>query len=494
MRSAVDSRTEQNPVKMQKIILSLLLLINGFSVFSQGNAFHAFLADSSMKYASVSFCAADAATGKIISEYQPERSLATASIMKLVTSATALETLGPDYSFTTSVGYTGTLSSVSGELHGDIVITGGGDPSLGSPYFNEHYQDFLETWVNKILSAGIKKINGRIVTDDSYYDYQPVPPGWTWEDIGNYYGAGVYGLSVFDNTYEIHLRTGADSSDIEITSITPARCVDDYTSMLIAHGSRDEGYVFSAPYNTYSWYSGSVPVMQNDFILKASITDPPLLIAGLLTDKLKASGVTISGEPETLRMARDSIKGKIYTITTTVSPKLKNIIKVLNHESVNLYAEHLLKELGRHELNKGSTECGIKVIRNFIKSAGIDDMGMFITDGSGLSPSNSLNTESMVKLLVYMKNKGRYYPDYLASLPEAGKEGTLKNYFHEPAFSGRMRAKSGSMTRVRSYAGYLKTFSGKDVAFCIIVNDFTGSSSHIVSEIEKILEELIIIN
>ena len=476
---------------MLKFILSLLFILSSIPSFTQEKALNEFLADSSMQNASVSFCAADAITGNIISEYNPEKSLAPASVMKLITTAAALEILGPDYSFSTTLGYTGDLNKKSGKLDGDIVIRGGGDPSLGSPYFPDYYANFPDTWVSEIKKAGIKKVSGKVIADDSYYDYLPVPSGWIWEDIGNYYGAGVYGISVFDNTYKIHFRTGADSSDIEITAITPSQCGELYTDRLVASGSTDEGYVFSAPYNTYSWYSGSIPVNRDEFVLKASVTDPPLLLAQILAERLQNAGVPVTKDPTTLRLSQNSIPDNLHIITETVSPPLKDIIKVLNHESVNLYAEHLLKELGREEMHKGSVSAGIGVVKAFLDSAGINSKGMFIEDGSGLSPSNSINSDGLVKLLVFMRNNGKYFPDYFASLPAAGTEGTLKNFFHEEVFSGRMKAKSGSMTRVRSYAGYLKTYTGRDVAFTIIVNDFSGTSAHIVAGIEKVLEEII---
>jgi len=462
--------------------------------FSQGKALDDFLADSSMQNATLSFCVIDATTGKAVTGYNKEKSLAPASVMKLLTTAVALELLGPDYTFTTSVFYSGRLNNKSGRLSGDIIIKGGGDPALGSPYFTGHYGNFPDNWVSDIQNKGIKKISGRILSDDSYYDFQPVPRGWTWEDIGNYYGAGVYGISVFDNTYMIHFRTGNDSSDIQLTGISPALCGNNYTNRLSAFGRSDQGYVFSAPYNNYSWYDGTIPVNKKDFILKASISDPPLLLAQILSEKLEDVGIQVAGEPATSRITGHGLPESAMLITETESPPLKDIIKVLNHESVNLYAENLLKELGKAKAGRGTTAGGIDIVKDFLESAGINNKGMFIEDGSGLSPANSINAEGLAELLVFMKDKGKYFNDYFASLPAAGRDGTLKNYFHEDVFDGRMAAKSGSMTRVRSYAGYLDTFSGKTLAFAVIVNDFSGPSQHIVSCIESLLEELIIKN
>ena len=150
--------------------------------------------------------------------------------------------------------------------------------------------------------------------------------------------------------------------------------------------------------------------------------------------------------------------------------------------------------MGKKFKNNGSTASGAEVITEFLKNSGIDTNGMFIEDGSGLSPLNAINTRELVRLLVYMKHKGKYFTEYFSSLPDAGKNGTLKNYFKDPRLTSRLKAKSGSMTRVRSFAGYFTTMSGKKMVFSIIINNYSGSSKKIVSEIEENIRELILNN
>jgi serine-type D-Ala-D-Ala carboxypeptidase/endopeptidase (penicillin-binding protein 4) len=462
--------------------------------YSQEKSSETFLADSSLAHASVSLCVADAKTGDILFDYNSGTSLTPASVMKLITSAAALELLGPGYTFKTAVGYTGSLNKRSGRLRGNIIITGGGDPALGSKYFSDHYDGFLASWVEEIKKLGIKRIKGRVITDDSYYDYLPVPAKWLWEDEGNYYGAGAYGLSVYDNTYEIHLKTFSVSFPAAIKEIIPDECRFELSNFLVASGTTDEGYVFAAPYSTRGWLAGDIPVNQDDFVLKASVTDPPLLLAKIVNKKLKASSIKISGDPTTIRLEQNYNTEKVVPITETISPSLTEIIEVLNHESVNLFAEHLIKELGKKFKNNGSTASGAEVIIEFLKNSGIDTNGMFIEDGSGLSPLNAINTKELVNLLLYMKNKGKYFSEYYSSLPDAGKNGTLKNYFMDPLFNSRLKAKSGSMTRVRGFAGYLTTVLGKEMVFSIIINNYSGPSQKIISEIEDNIRELILNN
>jgi D-alanyl-D-alanine carboxypeptidase/D-alanyl-D-alanine-endopeptidase (penicillin-binding protein 4) len=445
-----------------------------------------------MMHASVSLCVRDAESGKEVLDYSSGKSLIPASVMKLITSAAALELLGPEYTFKTVIGYTGKINRRSGKLSGNIVIKGGGDPALGSNYFPDHYKDFLNNWIADIRKLGIRSITGRVITDDSYYDYQPVPAKWLWEDAGNYYGAGAYGLSVFDNSYDIHFKTLSDSSRLVITKIIPEECRYEFANWLVAAGTSDEGYVFAAPYSTKGWLAGTIPANMDDFILKASITDPPCLIAKMVNDKLEEAGIHIAEDPTTVRLLKQNLTEGIIPVTETISPTLSEIIIVLNHESVNLYAEHLIKELGKKYRNKGSTDAGVGVIHEFLNNAGIKTEGMFIEDGSGLSPLNAINAGELVSLLEYMKSHGKYFSEYFASLPDGGKEGTLKTCFLDPVFSSSLKAKSGSMTRVRSYAGYFTTQSGKNMIFSIIVNNFTGPSKNIISGIENIIKEVIL--
>jgi D-alanyl-D-alanine carboxypeptidase/D-alanyl-D-alanine-endopeptidase (penicillin-binding protein 4) len=132
------------------------------------------------------------------------------------------------------------------------------------------------------------------------------------------------------------------------------------------------------------------------------------------------------------------------------------------------------------------------VLKEFLLGANIDSRGMFIEDGSGLSPRNSINSEGLTDFLIFMKRRGKYFSEYFASLPEAGKEGTLKSYFRDPAFESNMRAKSGSMERVRCYAGYLNTASDNSLAFSILINNYSGSATELIPGIEELLKEVIL--
>ncbi|HLN55347.1 MAG TPA: D-alanyl-D-alanine carboxypeptidase/D-alanyl-D-alanine-endopeptidase [Bacteroidales bacterium] len=469
---------------MKKTLLFFLVII---PLTAHSQALDSFLADTSLAHASYSLYIADAGSGEAVLDVNSARSLSPASVLKVVTSAVALELLGPYHTFTTKLGYTGKLSR-SGKLDGDIVIIGGGDPAMASPRFSLTYGDFPYRWVDEIKNAGIKKVKGRVITDDSYYDYLPVPSRWTWEDIGNYYGAGVYGASIFDNTYEITFNTLGKKP--VITGRYPEECNYNLENYLTAEGTADLGYVFSAPYSTTGWIAGTIPAKRENFVLSASIPDPPFLFARIMDEKIRDAGIEIAGKPTTVRIEKSRTVYDYTTISEYISPILSEIMEVLNHESVNLYAETLVKELGKKYRSTGSAENGIKVIKAYLDSLGID--GMFIVDGSGLSPANSISAYGLASLLIHMKKDGKYFEYYLNSLPDAGREGTLKNYFKDEVFADCLKAKSGSMTRVRSYAGYFTSRSGREMVFAFIANDFSGPSANIVRHYEEILKETIL--
>jgi serine-type D-Ala-D-Ala carboxypeptidase/endopeptidase (penicillin-binding protein 4) len=174
------------------------------------------------KSAQVAIYISEMETGKVLYELNGDKLMIPASVLKLVTSAAALDILGPDYRFRTRIGYTGTIEK--GILKGNLVVMGGGDPALGSEYFRDHYflPHFLEVWAQKIKAAGISRIEGNLILDGSLYDAEKIPPTWIWEDMGNYYGAGASALTVYDNLFRISFRSPAEAGrPAEIVSMQP---------------------------------------------------------------------------------------------------------------------------------------------------------------------------------------------------------------------------------------------------------------------------------
>ena len=438
---------------------------------------------SAITNASMSMAVSDNQTGEVLFKSEPQLSLVPASILKVVTTATALEVFGPDYRFKTTLSYSGIIRNDT--LFGDLQIIGGGDPTLGSAYFPENKQ-FQEEWIKALQKKPIKVISGPLVLDATIYESQSIPDTWIWEDIGNYFGAGASGISVFDNLYEIHLKSSSDAEKpTQIIRIDPEIPNLELTNEVLSSDlNSDQAYVFGSPFENKRVIRGTIPKNQSDFVVKASVPDPLALLSSQFRKKLLACGIIVSGETK-----YEKAKTKSNVISVIQSPPLREIIKVTNHESVNLFAEHFLKHLAFQKTGLGTTKEGCKFVTQFWKDKGLDMTGFFMNDGSGLSRFNAITASQMVSILNYMKTKSAYSADFYESLAKVGN-GTL-TIFSSQNFPGEsLHAKSGSMTRVRCYAGYLMTVSGRQLSFTFMLNNFSCSQSEAIRKIEELLVEL----
>jgi D-alanyl-D-alanine carboxypeptidase/D-alanyl-D-alanine-endopeptidase (penicillin-binding protein 4) len=479
---------------MRKLFTFTIVLAFLFRTHAQETDIKTFFPDSVFGGASITLTVADLNTGEVLCSIDPGRALTPASVNKLVSTSAALEILGADYRFLTVIGYKGERNRRGNVLTGDLIIKGGGDPALGSERFSEHYGDIVINIATAIEEAGIKRIKGRIISDETIYDFSPASTRWSWGDLGNYYGAGPYGLSVFDNTLKIHMSTGERGSVPLIFKLDPFIKDLVLKSYLISEGTSDRGYVYSAPYNSYAWISGFVPENREEFVLKASIPDPPMVLANMVLDELQSRGIAVTGGAGTTRTVHDVTEGELQTIFEIASPPLSDIIHILTHESVNLYAEHMLKQLGYESSGKGTVSSGVEAIRGFLDSTGIQHSGIFIEDGSGLASRNGLTSKFMTDLIRYMLLNGNNPDIFRNSLPPAGEAGTMKSYFRDPVFMGNLRAKTGTLSRVRGYAGVFSAASGKEYAFCILVNNYMGPLSNVNRCIEELFMYLLINN
>jgi serine-type D-Ala-D-Ala carboxypeptidase/endopeptidase (penicillin-binding protein 4) len=449
--------------------------------------------DKELKNATISFYALDVDSNKVIASMKRNRTMVPASTMKLITTATALELMGPNKRFSTTVQYSGNIDS-NCVLNGNIYIKGGGDPSLGSHRFKNHYGDFISKWSKEIIKLGIDSINGRVIGDASFFNEEMIPSTWIWADLGNYYGAGPSGLSVYENIYNIELNSGkkrGDSALIKcIVPYIPNLEIENHVkSMLIR---KDQSYIFGAPYQDKRIIKGGIPVDKIDFKVRGSIPDPAYLVAFELSMSLRELGVKVGNTATTLRKLKNEdliLKEKRKKVKSTYSPKLISLIQQTNMYSINLYAEHLMNQIGIFKYGSGDTGSGTLATTNFWKENGVDVDGMYIYDGSGLSRFNAITSKQLVGILTHMY-KSDNYKSFLNTLPVAGKSGTLRNVGKGTAASGRVKAKSGTMTRVKSYSGYVKTKNNRNIAFALIVNNYNCTTFQMKKKMEKIMIKL----
>jgi serine-type D-Ala-D-Ala carboxypeptidase/endopeptidase (penicillin-binding protein 4) len=471
---------------MKKCILAFLLL--GVLFFCQAqNKLATILSNKALHTASYAYYAIDAGTGEIIVE-SPQISLMPASVMKIVTTAAALEILGPEFRFTTDLGYAGTLNKESKTLKGDLIIRGGCDPAFYSQYFKEYYRGTFEDWADKIKLAGIKKVKGDLIIDVSAMDNATIPGDWVWEDIGNYYGTGVSAMSYSDNSYDIHLSSPEEEGKpTNIVSTEPQ--VDGLkleNKVISSKSDLDQTRVYGAPLSHHQYVNGTIPKGKSDFVIRAATPDPALSAAGEFRRVLLRKGIVIEGKI----LKRKQLKPqKVTGLAVKKSPELKELLVPLNHESINLFAEHLLREIGRAKKNDPCLDSSTVAVNEFWNTKGIYTDGFYPSDGSGLSRSNNICPRTVVEMLEYI-DKSEYRDYFYNSLPVAGESGTLRNSFHGTPLESNLRAKTGTIKRVKSLAGYFTNQEGRKVIFALIFNNFSGPVSGIKMITEQFLKEL----
>jgi len=468
-------------MKRNNLIFSLLLL--SFMVTAR-NPVDDFVNNPLLVNANISLLVKDMKTNKTICQYRPNNSTIPASTMKLVTTATALELLGPSFCFETKLEIDGTLSS-NGVLNGNLYIRGGGDPTLGSEHLGD--KDFLTKWVAKIQQIGIKRINGQIIADGSLYDNLGVNPKWTWEDIGNYYAAGAYGISYMDNTYQLVLRSGAEGTTPEILRVIPEIPALTFENHLKSTTIEfDSAYFYGAPHSYLRSIHGEIPANRLEYIIKGDIPNPGLLLAEHFQDRLVASGISMNRLPSDVAYNQNNRR----VILVQNSPPLSDIIRETNVKSNNGYAEQIFRYLALQKYKIATSNGAVEVVRAFWKSKGLPVEQLFMYDGCGLSPVDAVSSGFYVDLLVYMQTISSNKDAFFNSLPVSGKSGTLTGFLQKTPLQGKVHAKSGTISRVKCYAGYIDS-KGLNYVFAIMVNNPNGTSKAVTRKMEEFLLSIV---
>lgn len=449
-------------------------------------AVEAFAADPELAAALISVDVIDVATGERIAAINPELAAIPASTQKLLTTAMAMDVLGPDHRFTTRLMATGEI--VGGVLQGDLYLIGGGDPSLGSPYLKgvPGLNALLDRWQTAVQKAGITAVNGRIIGDASYYGTDGAAGDWPWSDLGNYYGAGAYGLNVHENFYFLDLlQRTREGSTPPVQKTRPEVPGLSLTNELRSGppGSGDQAYVYGAPFNFENYIRGTIPVGTKRFTIKGSLPDPPLFTAQALCRHLEANGISVALAAESDRTLGGGRFAPGQLLDTYESPPLAELVDRTNLRSNNLYAEALLREANKargeemHALSSG------EALLNWLEQQGLSTDGVRLQDGSGLATRNFFPATFMTAFLRSQAGNDRWRE----SLPVAGRSGSMKSFLKGTVAEGRLAAKSGSLGAVRAYAGYTTRRDGRELAFAVMVNNFTLESKPLRSKMLRLL-------
>jgi D-alanyl-D-alanine carboxypeptidase/D-alanyl-D-alanine-endopeptidase (penicillin-binding protein 4) len=433
----------------------------------------------------------DLTSGKVIYHRNEDLLLLPASNAKLFTSALALLRLGPDYRFTTQVIQEGP----------DVVLAGSGDPSLSGrvfPYTKDGRSgpalQAIEDLADQMVAGGLHRVSGDVVGDDRLYPWAPYPPSWTEDDMLRDFGAPVSALSVNENTLTITIRPGAAAGDMAVLSLDPRLeyyAIDNRIAT-VGRGSDSRIRMSREPGSRQLLLWGSISAGHAPVAETIAVDDPALYGAMALYDALTRRGVAISGRP----MARHRLAADDYepsqgpVLASRTSPPLLHLLQTMDKVSQNLFAELMLREVGRVVRHQGTREAGLDELNGMLAELGSPKDDSRLEDGSGLSRNAMITARLMTRLLTFMYGS-KYREEWLSLLPVGGEDGTLQHRLCCIADGKGIRAKTGSLSRAIALSGYADSKSRGKLAFSIIVNDFSAPGSEIRAWVDKIAVALL---
>jgi len=453
-------------------------------------------------------------TGRVLFDENSAKLLRPASNMKLYTVATALDRLSPDFRFTTSVYATGRLDG--GSVRGDLIIYGRGDPSLAARFSSGDYFKAINDLADKIVAAGVKRVDGDLIGDESYFTGPQYGSGWEWEDLTWYYGAEVSALTVNDNALDLFIKPNPQVGKPAIITTGPPdpllTIINEVTTA--PAGTRRQLVIDRGLGKDTIQIKGSIALDDRGYTGGIGISHPAMLFAYLLRSALSQKGVTIKGRTRTIPapiggpaldpIQRGSLTGypdvpplnKPTEIATYLSVPFSVVAAQTLKPSQNLYTELILRTLGNlpatvtpssdssgdqssdrpsqaavTELRQTSEDRGVEVVKGFLKTVGIRPESLLLNDGSGLSRNDMVTADSTVQLLTYM-SRHRYADVFRNALPIAGVDGTLRNRMKGTVAEGNLRAKTGSLSSAASLGGYVTSAGGEKLVFAIMVNNY----------------------
>jgi D-alanyl-D-alanine carboxypeptidase/D-alanyl-D-alanine-endopeptidase (penicillin-binding protein 4) len=410
--------------------------------------------------------------GDLLYERNGTSLLTPASNVKLFTSSAALGMLGPDTRLHTRLFRTGPIRK--GVLQGDLILQGGGDPTLATEGpLRVQEGPTIEQMVKDIQAAGISRVNGNVIVDAAAFTDDVYGHGWSWDDESEYYQPQITALSLNRGTVRLDYLPGGQPGDPIRLSVTPkTRYVEVINTSVTGPAGSENTLSISRDRGTNTIrVSGSLPLdFQGDYT-RVPVENPHLYAGEVLREQLEKAGIAFDrpGAARTGTAPRISVLIRDYP-----SPPLSEIIRYMNKNSDNFYAEMLIRVLGLEEKGVGTAQAGTEAINAYLRQLGLD-FRPDLVDGSGLSRKDQLSAEELVQLLIAVSRSSVAAP-FTDSLPVAGVDGTLGSRMRNTAAANNLRAKTGSLTDVSALSGYVRTKDGERLVFSMIMNGYTAGS------------------
>ena len=397
--------------------------------------------------------------GRTLAEVGGTRMMVPASNLKLVTTGVALNELGPEYRFGTAVGHDGVITD--GVLDGNVYIIGGSDPTLGSKdSIAVALENIFKEWEAMLRKAGIREIKGRIIGDGRWFDGMAEEPTWLWNDIGTYYGAGATGLIFYENMQSFSVSGGNEpGAPVKISPSYPDTPWMEfrYNCTTGEEGTGDRLYMYTSDLAPIAEIRGTFGVDRGAKRVDCANKYPEYTCAHYFHNYLKKKGIRSEGAGDFRLEKSWEPRGEVTVLGRTYSPALLRIVFEINHASNNVFAETLMRQLGRLKTGSACYDSSYVAMESALKAMNLNTAkGVQIQDGSGLSRQNFISPDFMCRFLAAMLSS-EHFEEYVASLPSPGKDGTMfynmKNY--PASMKDRIKVKSGSMNGVRCYSGYI---------------------------------------
>jgi serine-type D-Ala-D-Ala carboxypeptidase/endopeptidase (penicillin-binding protein 4) len=447
--------------------------------------------------------AVDLTTGKIICELNANRFFVPASNTKLFTAALGLTLLGPNTIFHTRV-VAPSLPDGDGVVSGSVRLVGGGDPNLSAraiPYEKGPITGdpllAIQDLADLVAAKGVKHITGDIVGDDTWYVWQPYGYGWALDDPQTKDGTAASALAINDNSMMLTVGPGPAIGEPAVLRLNPALEYYQIESRVRTVAADGERRIHSdrlpGSHTLRLW--GTIPLSDHGEDLALGIDDPALYAAMALKQALQQRGITVDGNavaehllPEDVAdlkraPAQSAVSG--VELAQRESATLLECLRITEKVSQNLHAEMILRAVGRARRNVGSREAGFEEMATFLTVAGIAPDAYHLLDGSGMARLNLVTPSAVVRLLQYM-NGSPQQKNFLSLLPVGGEDGTLAARFTESGVSGRVHAKTGSLSHVSALSGYAQRADKTWVAFSILVNNYNAQAF----EIRKVMDRI----
>jgi D-alanyl-D-alanine carboxypeptidase/D-alanyl-D-alanine-endopeptidase (penicillin-binding protein 4) len=424
-------------------------------------------------------------TGAVLFEENPRMLFSPASNSKLYTVALALDRLGGDYRIKTSL-YGKGRPDGRGVLAGDLIVHGRGDPTINARLNGSDIYRALVPLVRAVTNAGIKRIEGDLVGDESFFRGPPFGSGWAWDDMQYYYGAPISALTINDNRLEIFVRPGSQTGGPCRLTLRPASdwLVLSNRTETVAKGGR-RSINFHRPLDQNVVYVfGQMPLEDAGYADDVTVPNPAGLFVTFFKEALARQGVNVSGNVRTAnwldRQVQPLDPGSLVELGHVESPPMRELAREVQKPSQNLYTDLLLAHLGalRQSSNARSTEtsedAGIRELGRFLEEAGVRRADVQFEEGSGLSRNNLTTPNATIALLQYM-NRHREAEVYVNALPVAGVDGTLRNRMKDTAAAGNVKAKTGTLRWANALSGYVTSAAGERLAFCVMLNRYRST-------------------